>query len=88
MKLKYDFKVMDLDEETIAVPLGCNGDNFNGVLKLNASGALLLDLLRQDTTEETIVAQLQKDYDTSVDELTAFVHDFVVKLQEADLIVN
>lgn len=75
-KLKYTFETMELDDRIVAVPVGDGAQDFRGVIKLNQSAAEIFDLLKQDTTEDAVVAELKKKYgdDTSI---ARYVHEAV-----------
>lgn len=61
-KLKYTFELMDLDDRKVAVPVGNGAEEFRGVVKLNESAAEIFELLKQDTTEGMVIAELKKKY--------------------------
>ena len=63
MRLKCDFEVMELNEEKIAVPVGDNATKINGVIKLNDTAASILELLKEETSEEAIVEAILSEYD-------------------------
>ena len=86
MKLKHTFEMMEIDEQQMAVPVGDGADAFHGILKLNKSAAAILELLREDTTEEEMVQKLMEDYDTSEEEIRTYVHDYVEELKAAGFI--
>lgn len=86
MKLKYTFKMMELGDHTIAVPVGENSQDFHGVVKLNESAASIFKLLQNSTTEEAIVDSLAKEYDTSKDSLDSAVHKLVSELKQKNLL--
>ena len=88
MKLKYTFETTELSEQFIAVPVGANAGGFKGVLNLNASGAVILKLLQEDTTVDNIVAALMEEYEGSKEELTAFVEKFTERLKEEGLLTE
>ena len=86
MKLKYQFELVDVGEEKIAVPIGKNSHKLNGVIKLNQEGAEILQLLNRETTIEAIVSELHKKYDNDVAELTRYVTQMVLELQRLGFI--
>lgn len=65
MKLKYEFVVMDMGDELSAVPVG--DDTFHGILKLNKSGAEILEQLKEETTPEKVHMYLKEKYPDSTD---------------------
>lgn len=79
MKLKYSFETMELDNETIAVPIGAGSQEFRGVVKLNESALEIFNLLKEETTEEAVITALQQRYGNDP-EIPGFVADMVLYL--------
>lgn len=88
MKTKYVFEIMELDDSCVAVPIGINSTQFNGVLKVNETGAAILKLLEKDTTEDKIIDELLKEYEGDREQVLRFVHDYLQKLIAEGLIEN
>lgn len=88
MKSKYTFEKMELDGDIVAVPVGENSDEFHAVLNLNETAMRILELLHEDTTEEKIVAQLQKEYDGDKEEIKTLVHSFIIELSREGLLID
>ena len=87
MKLKFEFETVELDGEIMAVPVGDNADQFRGLLRLNETAADILSRLKEETTEEQIVEDMLKEYDIDRESLAAHVHSYILKLQEAGVLV-
>ena len=82
MKLRYEFSVMEMDGEYMAVPVGENAGSFNGMLRMNEVSAEILDLLKEDTTPEAVHRILRKRYPDSDDReigevLTGFLNHLI-----------
>lgn len=88
MKLKYTFEMMEVDEQTMAVPVGDGAEKFHGILKLNDSAAAILELLKEDTTLEAVTEKLLEQFDSSKEEMEEYVTDYVNQLKEAGLIIE
>ena len=88
MKAKYVFEIMELDDSIVAVPIGINSAQFNGVLKVNDTGAAILKLLEKDITEDKIVDELLKEYEGDREQISRFVHDYLQELIAEGLIDN
>lgn len=86
MKLKYTFEMMELDDQQMAVPVGEGADEFHGILKLNKSAAAIFRLLKENTTEEAVIAKLLETYDIEEDELKTYVHEYIEELKGAGVI--
>ena len=88
MKLKYTFEMMEVDEQTMAVPVGDGAEKFHGILKLNDSAAAILELLKEDTTLEAVTEKLLEQFDSSKEGMEEYVTDYVNQLKEAGLIIE
>lgn len=86
MKLKYLLEATELDDELICVPVGPGAEEVQGVLKLNASGYEIVQLLEQDTTQDAIVDALAAKYQTDRATLANYVAKFVGVLRESGMI--
>ncbi len=88
MKLKYEFAALDLDNGKVLVPMGKDSEDYHGILKLNADALEIINLLKDDTTEEKIVQQLAKKYENDKEELARFVDKSIEVLREQGLILE
>ena len=88
MKLKFTFEMVDMGEEIICVPVGEGAAQVHGVLKLNKEGQEILELLKEETNEETIVAALAAKYENERNILTGYVRSIVENLRNAGLIAE
>ena len=88
MKLKYEFQTVEVAGEKIAVPLIHDGDTFHGALRVNEVASAILDLLKNDTTEDAMIDSLLTEYRASCEEIAKSVHKIVEKLRKAELLVE
>ena len=87
MKLKYNFISNEVADKIVAVAVGDDLQKFNGFIKMNDTGAYIFNMLKNDVTEEEIVAAMKKDYsDATEEEIRESVNEFVGKLKEADVL--
>ena len=86
MKSRYNFEKMELDGEIVAVPVGENAADLHAVLNLNEEAMRILELLKDDTTEQAIVSQLLSEYDCTEEEVTPLVHTFIDQLRQEGLL--
>ncbi len=86
MKLKYSFETVDMGDEIIAVPVGDGAQKIHGILKLNKEGLELYELLKKETTEESIVETLAAKYENDRDSLISYVHNFIETLRNSGMI--
>ncbi len=86
MKLKCNFENIDMQDEIISVPVGQDANKIQGVLKLNQSGAEIIDILKDNVTIEQIVDKLSAQYRDDKGTLTTYVMTFIDKLKSNGLI--
>ena len=87
MKLKYEFETMEMDDQAVAVPVGDEAEKaLHGIIKLNDSAAAIFRLLKEETTEDAIVASLKKEYNASDAQIREYVRGFVDYLAKEGLI--
>ncbi len=70
LKVKEGFILRKLGEEYIVVTVGEACREFNGIIRMNETGAFYWDLLAAGTTEDELVAKTLAQYD-ELDEDTA-----------------
>lgn len=88
MKLKYEFITNEIADKIVAVAVGEDLENFNGFVKMNDIGAYIFNMLKNDVTEDDIVAAMVKDYPDSTEaEIRETVSGFIAGLKENDLLV-
>ena len=86
MHLKYAFDTMELDELTIAVPVGESVSQFRGVIKLNETSAFILELLKYEISEEEIVNALEKEYDAPRELIIEDVRRYISEFEKRGLL--
>ena len=84
MKMKEGFILRKVGTQYVVAATGKASENFNGIIRLNESGAFLFRQLQEGATVEELVARLTEEYD--VDEATAHrdAESFLAALKEAD----
>lgn len=61
MRLKPEFVMTSVADDAVLVPTGAK--EFHGIVRGNKTFAAIAELLRQDTTEEAVVAAMRERYD-------------------------
>ena len=84
MKMKEGFILRKVGTQYVAAATGKASESFNGIIRLNESGAFVFRQLQEGATAEELVARLLEEYD--VDEAAARqdVDRFLAALKEAD----
>ena len=80
MKLKKDFITHDIGSESLLVPTGAAG--FSGLVKGNKTLGVILELLKQDTTEAEIVAAMKARFDAPEEVIARDVKKALTELQK------
>lgn len=81
MKLKYNFVVNDVAGKKVAVAVGEDLAKFNGFIKMNENSAFVFNLLKNDVSEDDIIAALVKEFSVEDnDELREGVRGFIAGL--------
>ncbi len=86
MKLNRDFVVFDIDDETMLVAKG--GGDFSGLVRGSKAFGDILALLREDISEEALIAAMADRYDAPMDVLTRDVCDALARLREIGAVVD
>ena len=84
MKLNCELQIMDLDGTPMAIPVGSK--DFCGVLRINGITADILKLLETDTSEDSIVKALKKEYNATEEQLLHSVEKVISVLKENNLL--
>ena len=87
MKLKYPFVLREVAGSTVAVIVGPNNGGFTGMVKLNSTGAFLMDCLntRPYTKAELLQALLDR-YDVTPQRAEANLTRFLNILKDGNLL--
>lgn len=86
MKSKYIFEKMELDGQIVAVPVGENASELHAVLNLNEVAMRILELLKEETTEESIIKQLMAEYEGTEEEIKSSVTEYIDQLRQEGFI--
>lgn len=86
MKIKEDFMLRNIAGDWIVVPMGERLAEFNGMIKLNESGAFIWKLLETGAARDEIIATMLKEYDVDAETASAEADMFLEKLTEAHIL--
>lgn len=86
MKIKDGFILRDIGDKTVVVATGEQSENFNGIIRLNATGKMFWEALSVGCEKEELVEKILSLYDIDRETATADVDAFIKKLEGADLI--
>lgn len=86
MKVKKDFMLREIAGSWIIIPLGVRIVEFNGIMTLSGSGALLWRRLEEDAELSDLIQLIKSEYNVDDDIAAADVQEFVTALKEKDLL--
>ncbi len=81
--LKDGFVLRQVADTWVVMPLGQVSLDFNGMLTLNETGALLWQALEKGGDAEALTNALTAEYDVSAEQAREDVDAFLAKLQQA-----
>ncbi|HWP97012.1 MAG TPA: PqqD family protein [Syntrophomonadaceae bacterium] len=86
MKVKDGFMLREVAGQWLVIPIGERVVEFNGIITLSESGALLWKAMEEDVDEEALVKVILGEY--VIDEATARadVAGFITMINERDLL--
>lgn len=86
MKLKNGFLCREVAGQWVVVPLGERVVEFNGIMTLSESGALLWRNMVNEILEEDLVQIVLNEYIVDEESARVDVREFVAMLREKELI--
>lgn len=86
MKIKEGFVLRQVADNWVVLPVGQASVNFNGMLSLNESGALLWRTLEQGGDRNALADALLNEYEVEREEALADVDAFLAALTKAGCI--
>ena len=63
MKIRSGFKLMKVGVQNLVVAVDERAEEFNGMIRLNPTGAFLWELLEKEAEKEELVAALLSEYE-------------------------
>ncbi len=83
MKVKENFVLREVAGSWLVVATGAACNDFNGMLSLNESGAMLFRILQEGCDEEKLVSSLEKEYEVNHTIAATDVAAFLDSLRQA-----
>ncbi len=87
MKLKPDFVIHSIGDETLMVPTGEAAERFHGIVRLNDTAAFILEQLQKETTEAAVVQAVLDAYEIDRPHAEREVEKIVEKLKSIDALM-
>jgi len=86
MKIKKNFILREVAGTFLVVAVGEAVKNFNAVINLNETGALLWKALEKGATEDELTNLITSEYDIDMQTARKDVGSFIQRLKEANLL--
>ena len=83
MKIKENLVLRQVADTWTVLPLGKDIINFDGMLTLNETGAMLWQQLEKGAEKADLVVALTAEYDVSEKEAEADIDEYIEKLTKA-----
>lgn len=83
MKIKEGFILRKVANENVVMPIGQASVVLNGIIKLNASGVLLWNALKEGAEIATLAELLQQEYGIPAEMAATDADAFVATLRNA-----
>ena len=84
MKIKEGYILRKVGIQFVVAATGKASEHFNGMMRLNESGAFAFRLMQQGITEEELTIRLMEEYEVSEETARKDVAAFTAALREAD----
>lgn len=86
MKIRNGFMLRKVGGQNVVVAVGAASRDFNGIIKLNETGAFLWELLKSERTPEELTEALLAEYDIDRETAAVDVETFAERLSRAELL--
>jgi hypothetical protein len=86
MKLRGEFVVRQVADNTVAVPVGQTALQFNGMIMLNDVSRVIWESMQQETDLEQIVTAVTDAFEVSREEARTDIVEFLDKLLKIQLL--
>ena len=84
MKTKEGFILRKVGIQYVVAATGKASENFNGMMRLNESGAFAFRLLQEGISEEALVQRIVAEYDVGEEIARGDAEKFLAALREAN----
>ena len=86
MKIKLAFQLHTIGDENIAIPSADTIKDFNGMVRLNKTGAFLWNELQSDCTEQQLVLALLEKYNINQDTASNCLKNFIEQMNTSNFL--
>lgn len=86
MRAKNNIEIRQIAGENLLIPVGEHAGMVNGLMVLSESGALLWEMLQQETDRQALVQCLLEEYEVEPHQAEEDVEKFLCQLEQANLL--
>ena len=86
MKLKNNYTLRTVADKTVAIALEDNGNQTDGIITLNDTGAFIFGLINDGLEKGKIVNEFYEEYDVTKEEAQKAVDAFIENLNKSGLL--
>lgn len=86
MKLKDELMLHKVSDETVIVPTGKLSIEFQGIIRNNETAGSIMELLKEERTEEELVEEVLRVYDADRETVSRDVHRIILMLEQEGLL--
>jgi hypothetical protein len=87
MKISEDFVLRQVANTWVVLPLKADTVDFNGMVRLNDSGAMLWKLLEQGASREELLQAMTEQYNVSREQAAQDLDEFIGILKQVGCLV-
>ncbi len=87
LRIADGFILREIADTWVVIPTGSKLVEFNGIINLSESGALLWNTLKDGACEDELVSLITREYQISEKEALDDVQQFVSELKQKGLLV-
>ena len=82
MKLNPEYISQQIGDSIVLVPVGEAAGKFHGIVQMNKTAAFIVSCMKEETTEEKIIAAMGEKYEGTCGEFAESVRETLEKLRE------
>lgn len=82
MKIKSGFMLRSLGGQYVVVAVGDRSRSFNGLIRLNPTGAFIWQQLNAEKTEEQLAEAVAAEFEVDIDSAREDVREFAARLSD------
>lgn len=88
MKLKYKFAMQKVGSGVVAVAIEEDALKYSEILRMNSTGAFILEQLKKEVTYAELAERMLQKYDTDKETVENVLVDFLELLSRKELLID